>query len=229
MGGQSTSSLTIENGVAHFEGDCAIVPFLKAPGFITMETGGFRMPKEVFPDVSSCQALSLILKSNSDYTGYRVSFGNERLPFGFHAVGYKAPMTDLPSSGDFEDVILPFDMFSSKWDEKTGDIEIECADDAQYCPSPKWLRNMETMSFWGEGVAGTVDLEIQQIRAVGCADEVLLPVLGRSVSTPQRPLALFLAVAMVAFAAVVSLLVHRQRRGGIAYAELDAVLPEHTF
>jgi Complex I intermediate-associated protein 30 (CIA30) len=172
MGGQSTSSVVIQkNGVAKFTGECANVPFLKAPGFVTMVTGGYYATsannKESFPDVSMCQALALTIQTNVPYSGYRISFGKERLPHGGHAEGYKAPLLNLPL-GHFEQVVIPFSQFSSKWDEATGDIQVTCQDNPTYCPSSKWLQNMETISFWGEGVGGTIDLEIKNIQAVGC-------------------------------------------------------------
>ena len=178
MGGKSESSLKIENGIAKFTGTCAIVPFLKAPGFITMVTGGFfsRQHKESFPDVSTCQALAMTIRTNVEYSGYRVSFGREHLPRGGHAEGYKAPLVDVPL-GKFEQVLIPFSKFSSKWDEATGDIEVSCQDDSNYCPSTRWLENMETISFWGEGVEGKIDLEIKDISAVGCTTQ----------STTSRP------------------------------------------
>merc|ERR1712129_318040 len=37
-----------------------------------------------------------------------------------------------------------------------------------YCPDTDTLRNMKTMSIWGEGVGGVVDLEVQSISAIGC-------------------------------------------------------------
>jgi hypothetical protein len=169
MGGESYSSVDIKDGVAHFTGRCAVVPFLHAPGFITMVTGGWQQKPGTFPDVASCQALKLVLKSNVEYDGYRVSFGKVRVQGGGHASGYKAPaLTDIPSD-DFGEVVIPFSEFSSKWDEKTGDIQIKCLDDQQYCPSTEWLSDMQTMSFWGEGVEGEIDLMIKRISAVGCA------------------------------------------------------------
>lgn len=229
MGGQSKSALVIEDGVAKFTGDCAIVPFLKAPGFITMVTGGFFMSSETFPDVSSCQGLSFTLKTNVDYQGYRVSFGKVHLPEGHHASGYKAPMTNLPMD-DFGDVVIPFDQFSSKWDEATGDIIVECSEDPKYCPSQKWLSNMKTMSFWGEGVEGKVDLEIQQIRAVGCSAAVgssssssstSLSSLAANISpghvSTSGGLFLFLIVGVVAM----GVLMIRQRRPKQSYQEIQ--------
>ena len=182
MGGKSKSSLQIENGVAKFTGTCAIVPFLKAPGFITMVTGGFfSWKKEVFPDVSSCSGLSFSLKTNVDYAGYRVSFGKQRVSGGGHASGYKAALVDVPS-GDFGDLVIPFKEFSSKWDEATGDIQVSCAEDSQYCPSQEWLADMQTISFWGEGIEGKVDLDIQSISAVGCTEEAATAALTMSLS-----------------------------------------------
>ena len=172
MGGKSKSALRIDNGVAKFTGTCAIVPFLQAPGFITMVTGGFfSFHKEVFPDVSTCSGLSFSIKTNVEYTGYRVSFGKQRVPGGGHASGYKAPLIDVPNGDDFGDLMIPFSDFSSKWDEATGDIQVSCADDSQYCPSHAWLADMQTISFWGEGVEGKVDLDIRSISAVGCSEE----------------------------------------------------------
>ena len=89
MGGKSSSSLDISDGVANFSGNCAIVPFLNAPGFITVQTGGFGQSSEGnFPDVSSCTGLKMIVRSHVDYDGYRVSFGKKRS--GEHGMGYKA-------------------------------------------------------------------------------------------------------------------------------------------
>lgn len=171
MGGKSKSSLSIDktNGVAKFTGTCAIVPFLEAPGFVTMVTGGFfSFHREVFPDVSSCNGLSFTMKTNTPYQGYRISFGKEHVNGGGHASGYKAgPLVNIPTD-EFDQVVIPFTEFSSKWDEATGDITVSCLDDSQYCPNQRWLSNMETISFWGEGVEGDIDLEIQKIEAVGC-------------------------------------------------------------
>jgi len=171
MGGQSYSNLEIADDVAHFTGKCAIVPSLSAPGFITMETGSqfFEKPA-TFPDISTCKAFAFELKTNVEYDGYRVSFGKAHPKGGRFAYGYKAPlpMEDMPPVGEFGSVVVPFEKFSDKWNDATGDIVIECSEDPSYCPSQKWLKQMETMSFWGEGVEGMVDLELKSISAVGC-------------------------------------------------------------
>lgn len=223
MGGRSTSSVTVDedDGIAHFEGKCAIVPFLHAPGFITMTTGVHVPPTAhthtnantntntnnnvrvagagddgdssnrffdrnsssssngtgpTFPDVSSCEGLTVRLRTTVDYNGYYVSFGTDRLPGGHHAMGYKRHLVLQKQTSDddddddvFEELSLPFSDFSSNWDDSTGKIKVHCRDDTNYCPSIATLQDMKTISFWGEGVEGTIALEIQYIGAYGCA------------------------------------------------------------
>ena len=177
MGGQSTSSITIANGTAQFRGTCAIVPFLKAPGFITMVTGGYRQPTQQFPNIETCQAFRLVLQSHTDYAGFYMSFGTVQLPEKRHARGYKTHLeipqssenTDDDNSDGFDEMIIPFGNFSSNWDEGTGQIEVSCQDDARYCPTPKALQDLQTISFWGEGIQGDVALDIRSIAAVQCA------------------------------------------------------------
>eukprot|EP01083_Nonionella_stella_P059765 156458_1 len=166
MGGQSKSSLSISEGVAHFEGYCAIVPFLQAPGFITMVAGRYDQGPAAFPDISTCSALKVVLRSTVEYEGYYISFGNARGRG--HAMGYKAPMTNVPME-EYGEMILNFADFSSSWDDATGKTTVTCADDGQYCPTISTLQNMETLSFWGEGVEGEVKLNIKSISAAGCS------------------------------------------------------------
>ena len=52
MGGRSDWSVSIDNDVASFTGHMNIVPFLQAPGFITMETRC-----GICPDVASSTSL----------------------------------------------------------------------------------------------------------------------------------------------------------------------------
>lgn len=177
MGGKSKSSLVIENGVATFEGTCAIVPFLHAPGFITMVTGNpysfnpFKA-KSIFPDVSACNGITINIRSRTQYNGYYISFGTDRVPGGGHAMGYKTSLfkdNKVPFGLDFVDITIPFNEFSSNWDEGSGKTKISCKDDIIYCPSMSTLQNMKSISFWGEGVEGDVALDIRYIGAVGCS------------------------------------------------------------
>jgi len=70
---------------------------------------------------------------------------------------------------EFGTVDLPFASFSSDWDEGTGVTKVECSEnDPQYCPTLAALRNIETISLWGEGVEGNVALDVKSIKALGC-------------------------------------------------------------
>lgn len=165
MGGQSSGSTTLDNDLLIFNGTVAIVPSLSAPGFITSQT----MDSEEWADVSKCKSLSLTLKSDTDYDGYRVSFGRAHATVcgHFFAYGYKAPAFKAPTD-DFGEVVIPFTDFSDCWDDATGDIITTCTDNEKFCPDEKTLSNFQTMSFWGEGVQGDVHLEVKSIKGTDC-------------------------------------------------------------
>lgn len=203
MGGKSHSSLEIKDGVASFAGVCAIVPSLQAPGFITMRSGGI-FHKDIFPDVSLCSALKINMRSTVEYTGYRLSFGTDRVPGGRYAMGYKAPFS---VGSSFSDVVLPFSLFSDNWNDATGDIKVECADDPKYCPSQATLQNMKTMSFWGEGVEGLIGLEIKSISAIGCSSKM-------KVTDSSRQSGGFFALAILVLGLSVALTFRSRTIGG---------------
>lgn len=166
MGGKSTGSFTIQNGIGHFEGEVVDVPFLHAPGFIQARTTS----SETYPDVSTCTALEIVAKTNSDYDGYRISFGNAHAPGGkYFAYGYKSNLEGL-STEEFEAVTIPFNDFTDFWDDATGDPIHTCHENDLYCPDELTLKNMGRIAIWGEGVAGKVSLEIKTISAVGCGE-----------------------------------------------------------
>lgn len=163
MGGRSTGTTTVTNGMLIFDGEVAIVPSLQAPGFITSTTRDGKR----FPDVSACQGVALTLKSEMPYKGYRFSFGSAHAPGGkFFAYGYKCHI-DVPV-GDFGTVQIPFSNFTDYWDDATGNPIKTCEEGKIYCPDESTLRNMKTMQFWGEGIAGKVHLEVKAISAYGC-------------------------------------------------------------
>merc|ERR1719436_1102503 len=168
MGGESYSTMYMEDGTAVFSGEVKDVPFLGVPGFIQMESrGGIG----AYPDVSCCNALKLhIMSMTDDYKGYRVAFGNKRSKSGFFAMGHKADF-DAPPVGQFGDVVIPFNMFTVEWDEATGDAIITCAEDPTVCPDVETLEDMKTISIWGEGVNGKIELHVQSISAVGCSGD----------------------------------------------------------
>ena len=166
MGGKSTGTFTIDGGVGIFDGEVVDVPFLQAPGFIKCASKG-RAP---YPDVSSCQALKIILKNSVDYEGYRVSFGNAHPPHGHtFAFGYKADLK-VAMSDNFQEIEIPFKDFSDLWDDATGDQIKTCKEYPMFCPDQKTLENMKTISIWAEGVAGKAHLEIKSISATECTE-----------------------------------------------------------
>jgi hypothetical protein len=168
MGGKSTGTFTIQDGLGIFDGEVVDVPFLHAPGFIQARTK--RGVHTFFPDVSSCTALQLELKSNEPYSGYRVSFGNAHAPGGKRfAFGYKADL-DAPVA-EFGKVVIKFDDFTDFWDDATGDAIHTCHENPVYCPDEFSLKDMKSLIVWAEGVAGKVHLEIKSISAIGCAPE----------------------------------------------------------
>merc|ERR1719326_2001246 len=169
MGGKSTSTFTINDGMGTMNGTCAIVPSLSAPGFITART----TDSTKFPDISTCQGLTLTTRSVStpaNYQGYRVSFGSDSafLSCGkFFARGFKADFT--PPEGEFGTVKVPFTMFTKCWDDATGDAIKPCSDYPEFCPPASRLADLQTLSVWAEGHEGDVKLEIQSIAAYDCA------------------------------------------------------------
>lgn len=162
MGGESQATVSIRDGLGIFDGEVVDVPFLRAPGFITMESIGGD-----YPDVSSCDALQLTLRSSVSYGGYRVSFGNARVPGNRYARGYKANFDVMPGSA-MTTIEIPFRDFTARWDDATGDQIVTCEENEDFCPDVKTLRDMNRFAFWGEGVSGKVHLEIESIAASGC-------------------------------------------------------------
>lgn len=165
MGGRSTGTFRIEDGVGVFKGRVEDVPFLHAPGFIQA-----RAIDDTYPDISSCQAFALTIRSRTDYAGYRFSFGNEHAPHGkVHAFGYKANVFVPIAEEEFVEVVLPFDDFTNYWDDATGDAIVTCHEDAQYCPTPNALQNLQRLTIWAEGVKGDVWLDVKDIKVIDCA------------------------------------------------------------
>lgn len=163
MGGRSTGTFRVQDGVGVFDGQVVNVPRLKAPGFIQVIGDGS------FPDISSCSSLVLTVQAAQAYAGYRVSFGKTHAPGGkFFANGYKSHF-DAPV-GKFADVTILLKNFSDYWDDATGDIIRTCQDNEIYCPDTKTLKDMQTLKIWAEGKAGDVHLQISQIRASGCTE-----------------------------------------------------------
>lgn len=166
MGGKSTGTFSVENGLGIFDGEVVDVPFLHAPGFIKADT----VDSAPFPDVSHCSAVKLLVKSDTAFGGFRFAFGDAHAPHGkFFAYGYKSQF--VPPVGEFGDVVIPFNNFTDYWDDATGEPIKTCSEGAIYCPDVNTLQNMKTMSVWAEGKAGKVHLELKAVKATGCTSK----------------------------------------------------------
>jgi len=171
MGGLSTGTFTVrpEDGIGVLDGEVRDVPKLAAPGFIAMGTrGGF------YPDISSCDAFRLKVRSTTSYTGYRVSFGVAPPPNNAESYsrGYKGLFDVFVVNGDFSDIFIPFHEFSNYWDLETGDAIVSCSQNEIYCPDKSTLENIHRFEIMAQGVLGEVHLEVKSIEALNCDDDV---------------------------------------------------------
>mmetsp|Transcript_11591 Transcript_11591/g.16243 ORF Transcript_11591/g.16243 Transcript_11591/m.16243 type:complete len:232 (-) Transcript_11591:102-797(-) len=170
MGGKSTGTFTVQDGMGLFEGEVVNVPFLHAPGFIQAST---TSASGNFPNLNHCSSLAITCRGSTDYSGYKVSFGNQRGPLkcSFYSRGYKAPLNVTSNGNDFERIVIPFNEFSNCNSDGTGLPITRCEDDSSVCPDEKTLEDMKMITIWGEGIAGDVHLEIQRIEAIGCQQQ----------------------------------------------------------
>merc|ERR1711990_1187594 len=162
MGGQSTSTFRVDKKqmVGIFDGVTKIVPKLKAPGFCNMQTEG-RTP---LADISSANAIELVVKSTMPYTGFKAAFGPSPRSGFFDE--YKADFPTLKTSDEWQTVTIPFQHFSSKWSSYTGEPTTKCSDDKSVCPDAEHLRKLNSFEIAAEGVAGKFHLEVKSIKAV---------------------------------------------------------------
>ena len=163
---EGTAVVWIEHGVGTLDGQ------VQLDTSFAMETRG-----GVYPDISSCQGLTLKLKrtelSSSSY-GYRVSFGSTHETHGYQADLKAAPWNNNNNINAWEEVFVPFSDFS-KWDEGNAMVTTTtttCAQDAQFCPTTDSLQHLERFAVGVQqgGVAGDdkVHLEIASISGTHC-------------------------------------------------------------
>ena len=85
MGGKSDSTIKVDssNKVGVFDGTCAIVPSLNAPGFCKVTTKAGFLKHNKFADISSHLAGHMELRVRSStpkFAGYRVAFSAKDVP-----------------------------------------------------------------------------------------------------------------------------------------------------
>jgi len=179
MGGASTSSFDVTTGT--FEGTCAIVGFLKAPGFAKI------VGSRSFADITGSDNIVLKVKSSTpDYQGFKVAFAAPGIPKTsiFGGASYKADF-NLTSSTDWQLVSVPLTQFSYDWSGFTGGCDTKdpdqfgikgpqhyCCDKSglepskpEVCVDAKFLNKINDLEVWAEGVEGDFNIQIESIGA----------------------------------------------------------------
>jgi len=163
MGGQSHATLDVSNNLAVWNGTCAIVPKLSAPGFSNVETtDGFGVFGGFANDASKATHFVMRVKSSIPYTGFKVSVAADTINPQFKC--HKADI-NIPVSSDFIEVSVPFTEFSNNWSAYTGEAKVKCADDKSVCLTEHNLSHITQIGLWAEGVEGDFHMEIESIYA----------------------------------------------------------------
>jgi len=176
MGGASTSTFTIDGDHGVFNGTCAIVKFLKAPGFAK----AVGTPSGDVADISQHLNGSLafmVRSSTPQYKGYKVAFAAKDVPKTsiYGGGSYKASFQ--LSGDDWQVVKVPFSSFSYDWSGYTGNCDTKdpgffgrqhhcCSSEhPEVCPKAKYLKSLTEFSIWAEGVQGDFHIEVQWVGA----------------------------------------------------------------
>lgn len=183
MGGKSYSTFGVDGSEGHFKGKCAIVPFLKAPGFCKAGTQRSLVTSAPhFADASRFIDGALFLEvetTTPEYKGFKIAFGakNAKRPAGamhHSSPSFKAGFT-VPGK-ERTTVKVPFNSFSVDWSDFTGRCDTKdpnsgfqhkcCSPEhPEVCPTAEHLAHITSMEVWAEGVAGDFDLKIVSIGA----------------------------------------------------------------
>jgi len=178
MGGQSKSTFEQSGGKGVFDGTCAIVPSLKAPGFCKVYTP----TTHDYPDASALVdgTLQLSVRSTTpSFKGFKVAIDAAGLKcpgiaFSPFTTSWKAPFT-VPAGSDFSTVTVPLSAFSCDWSSYTGACDTkdpgifgrqhQCcgAKHPEKCPSKAALSAITGVEVWAEGAEGKFHLEIESI------------------------------------------------------------------
>lgn len=178
MGGASTSTFDASTGT--FQGTCAIVGFLNAPGFAKI------VGSKDFADITGEEAFSLKVKSSTPgYKGFKLGFSAPNVPKTslFGGGSYKADF-ELADSTDWQVVDVPLTQFSYDWSGYTGRCDTQdpkqplqkegqqhyCCDKSglepskpEVCVDSKYLSTINDLEVWAEGVEGDFNIQIEYI------------------------------------------------------------------
>lgn len=178
MGGASTSNCSINNSSLVFSGTCAVVKYLKAPGFASVHTSAGQVFNRAGSAVNG--TIDLMLRSSTPtYTGFKVGWSAKGIPikpqYGHGDGSFKASL-QLKNISDWQLVQIPTRNFSDDWSPFTGDCDTKdptgkqhhccgTGDAAQYCPTTTFLSALTDLSIWAEGVAGDFQIEAKWVGA----------------------------------------------------------------
>jgi hypothetical protein len=181
MGGASVSSFKVTpDKTGLFNGTCAIVEFLKAPGFAKI------VGSSHFADITGYDSIALKVRSSTpDYQGFKVAFAAPGIPKTsiYGGSSYKADFK--LKGGEWQVVEVPLTQFSYDWSGFTGRCDTKdpassfskgpqhyCCDKsglqpskAEVCVDSKFLSEISSFEVWAEGVAGDFNIEIDWIGA----------------------------------------------------------------
>jgi len=114
MGGQSTSSFHVEKNVGVWEGEVKIVPFLKAPGFCTLQA-----QDQTFPTLHGTSGIAVRVAATEGLKQFRVMVGSNTAGRGmFNRMQYTAEIT---ASAEMAEQFVPWSAFSCSWHGKNMD------------------------------------------------------------------------------------------------------------
>jgi len=181
MGGASKSTFQVTaDKTGLFNGTCAIVGFLKAPGFAKI------MGTTQFGDVTGYDNIALRVRSTiPDYKGFKIAFAAPGIPKTrrYGGASYKAGFSLTGS--DWQLVEVPLTQFSHDWSAYTGRCDTKdpnhwyhkgpqhycCSKSGlepskpEVCVDSKYLSNINSLEVWAEGVEGDFNIEIDWIGA----------------------------------------------------------------
>ena len=167
MGGQSHSTVKVENGHLNFTGTCAIVPSLKAPGFITAVAGNqFDLGDAAsWKDVSGCEGLTITANSAT----YRLAAElRPRAPDRRKVLRVRVQVAlhaGVGSMGASPSVLELHRLLGRR--HRRADPHVRR--DAALLPRRETLANMKTMSIWAEGVEATSRSSSSRSRATAAS------------------------------------------------------------